>query len=90
MENIVVVKLLGRNIGYGVLHNRIISLWKPSQPFHIMDVTNGYYLVRFQNKDDYDMTLTQGPWKVFRHYFTIQSWIVDFDPLKHFPTEALA
>ncbi|KAG8491469.1 hypothetical protein CXB51_014675 [Gossypium anomalum] len=44
MENTVVVKLLGRNIGYAVLHNHISSLWRPSQPFHLMDVENGYYL----------------------------------------------
>lgn len=47
METTVVVKLLGRNIGYGVLHNCISSLWKPSQPFRLMDIENGYYLVRF-------------------------------------------
>ncbi|KAG8485687.1 hypothetical protein CXB51_019012 [Gossypium anomalum] len=44
METTVVVKLLGRNIGYGVLHNRISSLWKPSQPIRLMDIKNRYYL----------------------------------------------
>ncbi|MFQ6651500.1 hypothetical protein Gotur_023803 [Gossypium turneri] len=66
--------------GYGVLHNRIYSLLEPSQPFRLMDVENGYYLVQFQNRDDYDMALTQGPWIVFRHYLTVQPWTVDFDP----------
>lgn len=33
METTIVVKLLGRNIGYGVLHDHISSLWRPSQPF---------------------------------------------------------
>ncbi|PPS19913.1 hypothetical protein GOBAR_AA00672 [Gossypium barbadense] len=37
MDSIVVVKLLGHNIGYGVLLNQISSLWKHSQPFHLMD-----------------------------------------------------
>ncbi|MBA0586006.1 hypothetical protein Gorai_016761 [Gossypium raimondii] len=66
--------------GYGVLHNRIYSLLIPSQPFHLMDVENGYYLVQFQNRDDSDMALSQGPWIVFRHYLTVQPWTVDFDP----------
>ncbi|MBA0555825.1 hypothetical protein Golob_025980, partial [Gossypium lobatum] len=35
-------------------------------------------LVRFQNKVDYGMALTQGPWIVFGHYFTVQPWMVDF------------
>ncbi|KAK5839337.1 hypothetical protein PVK06_008115 [Gossypium arboreum] len=64
MEITVVVKLLGRNIGYGVLHNQIYNLLRPSQPFRLMDVENGYYLVQFQNRDDYDMALTQGFWIV--------------------------
>lgn len=52
METTAIVKLLGRNIGYGVLFNQITSHWKPSQPFRLMDMENGYYLVRFQNKND--------------------------------------
>ncbi|MBA0649905.1 hypothetical protein Goklo_017415 [Gossypium klotzschianum] len=44
METTAIVKLLGRNIGYGVLFNQITSHWKPSQPFRLMDMENGYYL----------------------------------------------
>ncbi|PPR86803.1 hypothetical protein GOBAR_AA33884 [Gossypium barbadense] len=90
METTVVVKLLGRNIGYGVLYNRISSLWKPSQPFRLMDIKNGYYLVRFQSRVDYDLALTQGPWIVFGHYLTVQPWTVEFDPLKPFPSVVTA
>ncbi|KAH1081558.1 hypothetical protein J1N35_021319 [Gossypium stocksii] len=41
MELTVVVKLLGRNIDYNALYNRIISLWKPVKPIRIMDIDNG-------------------------------------------------
>ncbi|KAH1129817.1 hypothetical protein J1N35_001195 [Gossypium stocksii] len=61
MELTVVVKLLGRNIGYGPLLNRITDLWKPTKSFHLMDIANGYYLIRFQNRVDYDAALTQAP-----------------------------
>lgn len=71
MESAVVVKLLGRNIGYGALYNRIVSLWKPSQPFRLMDAANGYYLVKFQSMVDYEVVLTQGPCIVSGHYLTI-------------------
>ncbi|KAH1091033.1 hypothetical protein J1N35_018290 [Gossypium stocksii] len=71
IETTVVVKLLGWNIGYGVLHNCISSLWKPSQPFRLMDIDNRHYLVQFQSREDYDLALTQGPWIVFGHYLTI-------------------
>ncbi|KAG8494050.1 hypothetical protein CXB51_011564 [Gossypium anomalum] len=90
METTVVVKLLGQNIGYGALHNRISTLWKPSQPFCLMDIENGYFLVRFQCRVDYDLALTQAPWIVFGHYLTAQPWTIKFDPLKPFPNVVTA
>ncbi|MBA0598089.1 hypothetical protein Gorai_007868 [Gossypium raimondii] len=40
MDTTMVVKLLGRNIGYSTLLNRISNIWKPSQLFHLIDVEN--------------------------------------------------
>ncbi|MBA0645776.1 hypothetical protein Goklo_013832, partial [Gossypium klotzschianum] len=90
METTMVFKLLGRNIGYGVLHNHIVNLWKHSQPFRIIHVANGYYLVRFHNSIDYNTTLTQGPWIVFGHYLIVQPWTMDFNTLQDFPNMVLA
>ncbi|PPD86400.1 hypothetical protein GOBAR_DD16661 [Gossypium barbadense] len=70
----VVVKLLGKSIGFTTLQNRISNLWRPSKPFHLMDIENGYYLVKFQNKKDYGNVLSQGPWIIFGQYLTIQPW----------------
>ncbi|KAH1039147.1 hypothetical protein J1N35_040890 [Gossypium stocksii] len=50
IENTVILKLLGRNIGFSVLQNKIYSMWKPSAFLHMMDIENGYFLVKFQNK----------------------------------------
>ncbi|MBA0702185.1 hypothetical protein Goari_005544, partial [Gossypium aridum] len=55
-----------------------------------MDVANGYYLIHFQSRVDYDEALTQGSWIVFGHYLTVQPWIVDFDLSKTFPCGVLA
>ncbi|MBA0732943.1 hypothetical protein Gogos_017002, partial [Gossypium gossypioides] len=46
-----------------------------------MDIENGYFLAKFQNVDDYDKVLTQGPWIVYGQYLTIQPWTNDFSPL---------
>ncbi|MFQ6619814.1 hypothetical protein Gotur_001219 [Gossypium turneri] len=53
IENTVILKLLGRNIGFSILHSKIYNLWKPSAPFHLMDIENGYFLARLDNKVDY-------------------------------------
>ncbi|MBA0611381.1 hypothetical protein Godav_012074, partial [Gossypium davidsonii] len=44
MENTVILKLLGRNIGFSVLQNKLFNLWRPSAPLHMMDIENGYFL----------------------------------------------
>ncbi|MBA0807918.1 hypothetical protein Gohar_023693 [Gossypium harknessii] len=59
MELTVVVKLLGRNIGYNALYNRIMFLWKPANSIRLMDIDNGYFFVKFQDVVDYNRALMQ-------------------------------
>ncbi|KAH1122541.1 hypothetical protein J1N35_005701 [Gossypium stocksii] len=72
MELTVVVKLLGWNIGYAALYNQVSSLWKSCRPFRLMDIENGYFLVKFQCVEDFDKVLSQGPWIVYGQYLTLQ------------------
>ncbi|MBA0870976.1 hypothetical protein Goshw_019626 [Gossypium schwendimanii] len=65
MENTVILKLLSRNIGFSVLQNKLYNLWRPSVPLHMMDIENGYFLVKFQNKLDCEKALSEGPWIIF-------------------------
>ncbi|KAH1074111.1 hypothetical protein J1N35_026439 [Gossypium stocksii] len=90
MELTVVIKLLGRNNGYNTLYNRISNLWKPISQFHLMNIENGYYLVQFMNKTDYDCILSQGPWIIFGQYLTVQPWSKDFNPQQPYPDVVLA
>ncbi|KAK9032377.1 hypothetical protein V6N11_056648 [Hibiscus sabdariffa] len=62
LELTVVVKLLGRRIGYNALRTKIYELWKPSQPIRLMDIENDYYLVSFRAHSDYKRILASGPW----------------------------
>ncbi|MBA0860522.1 hypothetical protein Goshw_018397 [Gossypium schwendimanii] len=55
MATTMVVKLLGRNLVYSILQNRIFNLWKPSHSFHLMDIENAYFLAKFQSREDYEM-----------------------------------
>ncbi|MBA0862837.1 hypothetical protein Goshw_013486 [Gossypium schwendimanii] len=53
MAHTVVIKLLGQRIRNLALHNKVCALWKPSQPFRLMDVENGYFLAKCQNLKDF-------------------------------------
>ncbi|KAK9200018.1 hypothetical protein WN944_015213 [Citrus x changshan-huyou] len=78
-KNSVVVKLLGRNIGYKPLCARLASMWKPSMGFSVIDLENNYFLIRFRAAGDAIDAMTKGPWIIFSHYLTVQPWTPDFD-----------
>lgn len=80
METMVVLKLLGRNIGYDALYNWTNSLWRPSKPFHLMDNVNGYFLAKLQCVEDYNTALTQEPWTIYGQYLTVRPWKKSFNP----------
>ncbi|KAG8475227.1 hypothetical protein CXB51_032054 [Gossypium anomalum] len=90
MESMIILKLLRRNIGYNVLYNRIFNLWKSLNSFHLMDITNGYFFVKFQGMEDYNKVLTQGPWIIFGQYLTVQPWTKTFNPEQPYPSVVLA
>ncbi|MBA0766809.1 hypothetical protein Gotri_015813 [Gossypium trilobum] len=43
-----------------------------SSPFQLMDIKNGYFLAKFQNKLDCEKVLTEGPWIIFGQYLIVQ------------------
>ena len=60
MRNFVVVKLLGKSIGYQTLWTRIHALWKPTGEIKIVDLDNDYFIVRLNSSKDYLKALLGG------------------------------
>ncbi|MBA0860356.1 hypothetical protein Goshw_016838 [Gossypium schwendimanii] len=54
MARTTTIKLLGRKIGFNSLLNKVTSLWSPKSHMQLMDLENYYYLVRFQDKGDFN------------------------------------
>ncbi|KAK9022315.1 hypothetical protein V6N11_002591 [Hibiscus sabdariffa] len=90
MEYALVLKLLGRRVGYSTLYNRLLNLWKPEKPIRLTDIENDCYIVKFSSQRDYIAALTDGPWTVFGHYITVEPWSPDFDPSQAYPKRILA
>ncbi|ESR42059.1 hypothetical protein CICLE_v10013460mg, partial [Citrus x clementina] len=53
-QSTVVVKLLGRMIGYKALCSQLEILWPNSGRYSVIDLDNGYFLVKFRKEDDAD------------------------------------
>ncbi|KAK9026610.1 hypothetical protein V6N11_039445 [Hibiscus sabdariffa] len=78
LDQTLVMKLLGRRIGYSTLCTKIHELWKPQQRIRLMDIENDYFLVTFKLHTDYLKVLDEGPLTIFGHYLTVHQWTPDF------------
>ncbi|KAJ4823028.1 hypothetical protein Tsubulata_009238 [Turnera subulata] len=74
----VIVKLLGRPIGYRVLKDKIESMWRPKGAYKIVDLANNFYIVRFKTEGDFHHALFVGPWTILNHVLCVQPWTTDF------------
>ncbi|KAJ4838324.1 hypothetical protein Tsubulata_043031 [Turnera subulata] len=77
-QSAVVVKLLGRPIGYKALKTKLQSMWKTEGLFRLIDMENDFYVVRFRSNADYIHALTEGPWTIFGHALCVQPWSPGF------------
>ncbi|KAK9006252.1 hypothetical protein V6N11_035297 [Hibiscus sabdariffa] len=90
MDRTIILKLLGRRIGYETLKTKIHDLWKPASEIKLMDIENGYFLATFRSHNDFLTVLADGPWTIFGHYLTVEPWLPDFSPSQPFPSKVVA
>ncbi|KAL4290760.1 hypothetical protein GQ457_14G014310 [Hibiscus cannabinus] len=86
MIHTIIVRLLGRSIGYKVLLDMIYGLWHPRGELQLIDLENNYYLVRFEDERDYADVLINGPWAIFGSYLTVQPWSRSFSTDEKYPS----
>ena len=76
-KDAIIMKLLGKKIGYGILRDRLKLLWKLQAAFEMMDVGNGLFMVKFNVPEDWEKVLCGGPWMIFDHYLVVSQWSPD-------------
>ncbi|KAL4319053.1 hypothetical protein GQ457_18G007360 [Hibiscus cannabinus] len=89
MSHSVIVRLVGRSIGYRTLLSRVRSLWQLKGEFQLVDLDNEYYLVKFSSEWDYAHVLSDGHWTIFGNYLTVQPWSRSFSTTASFPTKVI-
>ena len=77
-----IVKLLGKVLGFQMLITRIKSLWQLEGRYKMVDLGQDNFLFKFESKSDYLHALDGGPWIISGHYLTIRPWFPNFDLLK--------
>ncbi|KAI9102299.1 hypothetical protein K1719_023501 [Acacia pycnantha] len=75
-----VVKLMGRQPSYGFMMKKLKQIWERKGKIDIFDLENDFYLVNFQNHEDYMGALIGGPWVILDAYLSISRWKPEFNP----------
>ncbi|KAE8729182.1 hypothetical protein F3Y22_tig00003725pilonHSYRG00018 [Hibiscus syriacus] len=89
MRRSVIIRLLGRAIGYKTLLNRIGLLWQLQGQYQVINLENEYFLVKFECEQDYIHVLTERPWTIFGSYLTIQPWSRTFSTMEKHPSQVV-
>ncbi|OMP01262.1 hypothetical protein CCACVL1_03127 [Corchorus capsularis] len=58
-RNCLIVKLLGRNIGYKTLQVKVTSLWKPRGHLELIELGEGYFVAKFSLEEDLQFALAE-------------------------------
>ncbi|KAK5841870.1 hypothetical protein PVK06_004194 [Gossypium arboreum] len=61
MANAVIIKPLGRSIGYRTLKGRLKSIWNLQREFKLVDLDNNDFIVKLSYSKDYKRVLTERP-----------------------------
>ncbi|XP_050254840.1 uncharacterized protein LOC126700672 [Quercus robur] len=77
-----IVKVVGRTVGFHFLRNRVMSLWKPTGRLDCVDLGKDYFLMRFGLVEDYNNVLNGGPWFIGENFLSLRRWEPNFKPTK--------
>ncbi|KAI9105038.1 hypothetical protein K1719_022754 [Acacia pycnantha] len=78
--NSLIIKVLGANFPTYVIRDCINRMWRPKDALKLIPLSNGYYIVSFSNKEDWDYAFQEVPWMIEDHYLIVQRWHPNFNP----------
>lgn len=67
-KDALIIKLLGKFVGYVTMKDRFHKPWKLQAGYKMIDVDNGYYMVKFDLEADREKVIEGWSWKLFDHY----------------------
>lgn len=77
-QEALVVTLLGKRLGYRTMKARLAAVWRLTGDFDLLDIDNGFYMVKFDIAADRTKVMEGGPWMIFDHYLAVSTWSKEF------------
>jgi hypothetical protein len=78
-KDALIVKLLGKNLGYNTMKTKLENVWKLFGGIELMDVGNAFYMVKFDAEEDKNKVINGGPWMIYDHYLAVRQWTPTFN-----------
>lgn len=66
-KDALVVSLLGKRLGFRIMKTKLSNAWRLTGGFELLDVDNGFFLVKFDKEEDKRKVMDGGPWMIFDH-----------------------
>ncbi|KAA8542125.1 hypothetical protein F0562_023277 [Nyssa sinensis] len=76
-NNCLIVKLLGKPVGYKMLITRVARLWSLQGDFEAIDLGFGFFLFKFDMVEDCVHVFSECPWIIMDQYLTVRRWKLD-------------
>nr|POF06076.1 uncharacterized protein CFP56_38217 [Quercus suber] len=76
----IIVKLVGRTMGLSYMQSKLSQLWRPEGRMDCIDLSYGFFLVRFYSKEDLERVIKRGPWFIGDHFLSLRPWEPFFKP----------
>ncbi|KAK9996394.1 hypothetical protein SO802_021080 [Lithocarpus litseifolius] len=77
----IIVKLVGKTLGLNYMQSKLSQLWRPEGRMDCIDLSYGFFLVRFYSKEDLERVIKRGPWFIGDHFLSLRPWEPFFKPL---------
>ncbi|KAK3184665.1 hypothetical protein Dsin_031951 [Dipteronia sinensis] len=78
--NALILKNMGRAHTLNFMLMKLSQKWTLIGQWQLTDLGEGYFVARFQMKEDLDYVLTSGPWVIANQYLVVQKWKPNFVP----------
>ncbi|KAK3205963.1 hypothetical protein Dsin_020009 [Dipteronia sinensis] len=79
-SNALILKNMSRSHTLNFMLTKLNQKWYILGQWQLIDLGEGYFVARFQMKEDLDYVLTRGPWVISNQYLVVQRWKPNFVP----------
>ncbi|KAI9114533.1 hypothetical protein K1719_014231 [Acacia pycnantha] len=76
------VKQLGGSMSLYFLESKLNQIWARKGAIKLGNLENDFFVVSFQEREDYERALIGGPWVIFDKYLSVMRWRLGFNPRK--------